>query len=58
MEMKMSDKQIADIARKLAEAMVKRARTRLLEDQRTVAELQTELCRAAYEEEQEEKKDG
>lgn len=51
---KMSDKYIATIARKLAEAMMTRARTRLAEDQKLVLELQTQLCRAVYEEKDEE----
>lgn len=44
----MSDSSVAAIARKLAEAMVTRARTRLAEDQRVVLELQTELVQEVY----------
>lgn len=40
----MSDASMAEIARRLAAAMMLRARTRLPEDTKAVAVLQTELC--------------
>jgi hypothetical protein len=46
----MSNENLANIARLLAEAMMKRARTRSTEDQKTVLELQTKLCSAVREE--------
>ena len=51
----MSDKSVAVIARKLAEAMMIRARTRLADDQKLVLDLQTQLCIAVREKEQDER---
>lgn len=42
----MSDVVIASIARRLAEALMQRARSRSADDTKLVAQLDTELCQA------------